>query len=37
VGVFVIAKRVCGLLPRKVLPLALELCLGGLQVHLPSS
>jgi hypothetical protein len=25
------------LLPRKVLPLALELCLGGLQVHLLSS
>jgi hypothetical protein len=37
VGVVVIAERVCGLLPRKFLPLALELCLGSLQVHLPSS
>jgi hypothetical protein len=36
VGIVVIAERVHGSLPRKVLPLALELCLGGLQVHLPS-
>jgi hypothetical protein len=36
-GIVVIAERVCGLLPCKVLPLAYEVCLGGLQVHLPSS
>jgi hypothetical protein len=35
VGVVIIAERVHSLLPRKVLPLALELCLGDLQVHLP--
>jgi hypothetical protein len=35
VGVVVI-ERVHVLLPRKVPPLAHELCLGGLQVHLPS-
>jgi hypothetical protein len=37
VGIIIIAERVRGLLPRKVLPSALELCLGGLQVHLPST
>jgi hypothetical protein len=37
VGIVVIAKRVRGSLRRKVLPLALELCLGGLQVHLLSA
>ena len=36
-GVVVIIERVRGLLPCKVLPLALELCLGGPQVHLPGS
>jgi hypothetical protein len=36
VAIIIVAERVCGLLPCKVLPLALELCLGGLQVHLPS-
>jgi hypothetical protein len=36
-GIIVIAERVRGLLPCKVLPLTLELCLGGLQVHLPSA
>jgi hypothetical protein len=36
-GIVIIAERVHILLPHKVLPLVLELCLGGLQVHLPSS
>ena len=36
VGV-IIVETVHGLLPHKVPPLALELCLGGLQVHLPSA
>ena len=36
-SVIVIAKRARGLLPHKVLHLVLELCLSGLQVHLPSS
>jgi hypothetical protein len=36
-GVVDITKRVCGVLPHKVLPLALELYLGGLQVHLSSA
>jgi hypothetical protein len=36
-GIVVIVERVRGLLPHKVPPLALKLCLGGLQVHLPSS
>jgi hypothetical protein len=37
VGIVVIAERIRGSLPCKVLPLVLELCLGGLQVHLPSA
>ena len=36
-GIVVITERVRGLLPRKVLPLVLELYLGGLHVHLPSA
>jgi hypothetical protein len=36
-SVIIIAERVHGLLPCKVPPLALELCLGGLHVHLPSA
>jgi hypothetical protein len=34
VDVIVVIERVHNLLPCKVLPLALELCLGSLQVHL---
>jgi hypothetical protein len=29
-GIIIVARGLCSLLPRKVLPLALELCLGGL-------
>jgi hypothetical protein len=36
-GVVVVDRRLRSLLPRKVLPLALKLWLGGLQVHLPNS
>jgi hypothetical protein len=36
-SVVIVTERVCGLLPLKVPPLALELCLSGLQVHLPRS
>jgi hypothetical protein len=36
VGVIIIAKGLHDLLPCKVLPLALKLCLGGLEVHLLS-
>jgi hypothetical protein len=35
-GIVIIAERVRILLSRKVLPLVLELYLGGLQVHLSS-
>ena len=35
-GIVIVAMRVRGLLPCKVPPLALELYLGGLHVHLPS-
>jgi hypothetical protein len=36
-GIVVVTERVCGFLLCKVLPLMLELCLGGLQVHLLSA
>jgi hypothetical protein len=36
VGIIVVDRGLRGLLPWKILPLALELYLGGLQVHLQS-
>jgi hypothetical protein len=37
VGIVIIVERMHCSLPCKVLPLVLELCLGGLLVHLPSA